>query len=487
MLNHETVTLDEALRALAFVGDLSMGQPVDHSARVAWLTWRMSVTLGLSEIEQSETSQVALLRWVGCTANASDVAKVIDDDVKGRGAELALQPGDIHLLVAPHRLPRLVGEISAIHCDVSVMIARELALSPGVVTALECIFERWDGSGYPMRLQGNAIPLAVVLTVLAGDLEVFARVHGLSAALALLQTRANSVYPQQLVDIAKQHAESWLTELEQHGARWSTPETVACGQLVDLSLIADVIDLKLPWLVGHSRAVSQLAGAVASRLNLPSKAQAHIRRSGLLQGIGRVTIGNALWNKAGPLSMADWEQVRLSPYWTARALGQLRAMQEEAEIASFACERLDGSGYFRAAHHAATPLVCRIIPVATTWLALLAKRPWREAFSAEAAREHMSRQVSLGRFDKEVVAALEGGSIAIASLTPTTVPTDTILSSRERDVLLRISVGDSNKEAARRLGLSPATVRTHMESVFRKLGCNSRAAATLKASRLGLI
>ncbi|MES2103514.1 MAG: LuxR C-terminal-related transcriptional regulator, partial [Pseudomonadota bacterium] len=57
----------------------------------------------------------------------------------------------------------------------------------------------------------------------------------------------------------------------------------------------------------------------------------------------------------------------------------------------------------------------------------------------------------------------------------------------ELDVLRCVSQGENNKTAARTLGLSPATVRTHMENVFRKLECNSRAAATLKASTLGLL
>jgi DNA-binding NarL/FixJ family response regulator len=54
-------------------------------------------------------------------------------------------------------------------------------------------------------------------------------------------------------------------------------------------------------------------------------------------------------------------------------------------------------------------------------------------------------------------------------------------------VLHRISLGASNKEVARDLYLSPSTVRTHVESVFRKLECSTRAAATLKASSMGLL
>lgn len=61
------------------------------------------------------------------------------------------------------------------------------------------------------------------------------------------------------------------------------------------------------------------------------------------------------------------------------------------------------------------------------------------------------------------------------------------MSERESEVLRQISLGHSNKEVARLLGISPSTVRTHVESTFRKLECTTRAAATLKALTLGLL
>lgn len=67
------------------------------------------------------------------------------------------------------------------------------------------------------------------------------------------------------------------------------------------------------------------------------------------------------------------------------------------------------------------------------------------------------------------------------------IPMAVNLSARETEVLRRISLGASNKEVARALELSPSTVRTHVESVFRKLECSTRAAATLKASAMGLL
>jgi DNA-binding NarL/FixJ family response regulator len=61
------------------------------------------------------------------------------------------------------------------------------------------------------------------------------------------------------------------------------------------------------------------------------------------------------------------------------------------------------------------------------------------------------------------------------------------LSAREREVLLRISRGESERTAARALRLSTGAVRAHMERVLEELGCATRPAATLRALARGLV
>jgi response regulator RpfG family c-di-GMP phosphodiesterase/DNA-binding CsgD family transcriptional regulator len=489
-MKDETVTAiatADALLALAFMGDLSMGQPTDHSPRVAWLARRIAVELGLGKECGEDVHHIALLRWVGCTANATEVANVISDDVQGRAAMLALRPEGIQLLVAPQRVAVWTNEIRAIHCEVSLIIAGKLGLRHAVLHGLQSLFETWDGTGSPAGLKGDEIPLAVFLVLLAGDIDVFVREYGLAAAMTIVARRANLVYPKRLVDAIAPHIPGWMAELEQQAEAGHSVAEGAGNGLVNLALVADAIDLKLPWLSGYSRAVSQLAGTIASRLDLAPAIRTQVQRAALLHGLGRVAVPNAVWNKPGPLSASDWERVRLSPYWTARAATQIKSLEREAEIAAFVYERLDGSGYFRAARHAATSLEHRILPVAATWLALRSERPWRPAQSEDAAIDHLHRQASLSRFDLRVVDALEGASGSESYSGVSTESTPGVLSSREIDVLRCISRGHNNKAAARQLGVSPSTVRTHMESIFRKFECKSRAAATLKASSLGLL
>jgi len=61
------------------------------------------------------------------------------------------------------------------------------------------------------------------------------------------------------------------------------------------------------------------------------------------------------------------------------------------------------------------------------------------------------------------------------------------LSARELEVLRQVAQGRSNREVARALYLSEATVKTHLVHVFEKLGVDSRTGAVARARELGLL
>lgn len=64
---------------------------------------------------------------------------------------------------------------------------------------------------------------------------------------------------------------------------------------------------------------------------------------------------------------------------------------------------------------------------------------------------------------------------------------DARLSERESAVLVRVAAGESNRQVARSLFVSEATVKTHLVHVFAKLGVESRTAAVARARDLGLL
>jgi response regulator RpfG family c-di-GMP phosphodiesterase/DNA-binding CsgD family transcriptional regulator len=487
----------DAVKALAFIGDLSMGQPTDHSLRTAWLAAQFARAAGADEAARCAAVEASLLRWSGCTANASGFAEVLGDDVGAREAMLENRPDWAQPLAAQGGVSAALTPLAQIHCEVSGEVAHMLGLADGTQAALRHIFEAWDGGGIPGRLAGDAVPVAVCLIALAGDLEIFARVYGVDEALRLIGQRADARYPAAFAALAAAHGAQWLATLDALEPA-QVDEALATPHMSDTTsaeLIADVIDLKLPWMTGYSRAVAQTAAQCCAQLIAEPLAQQRVYRAGLLHGIGRAAVPNALWNTPGRLPASAWERVRLVPYWTARAGRQTGALADAAELASYAYERVDGSGYFRGVAREALPLEARVLAASVAWVALRAARPWRAAFGVDAASQVLREEAARGRFDTEVVEVLlacvsqPGASrgAPAASAPRRQLPSAARLSARETDVLRSISRGASNKEAARELDLSPSTVRTHVESVFRKLECSTRAAATLKASALGLL
>jgi DNA-binding NarL/FixJ family response regulator len=55
------------------------------------------------------------------------------------------------------------------------------------------------------------------------------------------------------------------------------------------------------------------------------------------------------------------------------------------------------------------------------------------------------------------------------------------LTPRQQDLLRLVAAGHTNSQIARRLGIAEGTVRTHLESIYEKLGVSSRTAAVTRA------
>lgn len=81
------------------------------------------------------------------------------------------------------------------------------------------------------------------------------------------------------------------------------------------------------------------------------------------------------------------------------------------------------------------------------------------------------------------VAEVPAAATAVSSDEPELKP----LSDREKEILQLIAKGVSNSEAAKLLNLSKATIRTHLEHIYRKLEVTNRVEAVTEGIRKGLI
>jgi DNA-binding NarL/FixJ family response regulator len=93
--------------------------------------------------------------------------------------------------------------------------------------------------------------------------------------------------------------------------------------------------------------------------------------------------------------------------------------------------------------------------------------------------------------------AIEGNAVIHPQLTKTFIeevrlgesdsPKATPLSKREREILQKVADGSTTRQVASELGISPHTVKTHLERIFEKLGANDRAQAVAIAIRTGIV
>ncbi|WCN81072.1 response regulator [Micromonospora sp. LH3U1] len=101
----------------------------------------------------------------------------------------------------------------------------------------------------------------------------------------------------------------------------------------------------------------------------------------------------------------------------------------------------------------------------------------------DTPREELVRAVRAAARGESVLAPSVAGRLMGRLRAPVEEP----LSQRELEVLTLVARGASNREAAARLFISEATVKTHLLHVYAKLGVNDRAAAVATAYDRGLL
>jgi HD-GYP domain-containing protein (c-di-GMP phosphodiesterase class II)/DNA-binding CsgD family transcriptional regulator len=245
------------------------------------------------------------------------------------------------------------------------------------------------------------------------------------------------------------------------------------------SAFGDLVDLKTPFMPGHAVGVADLAAGAAQHLKISDPSGVTIRRAGLLHDIGRAGVPNSVWERRGPLSGADWEQVRLHAYHTERILSRSPGLAPLATMAGMHHERQDGSGYHRQVNTTAIPLAARVLAAADAYQALTQQRPYRPSHSTDEAAAALLVEVRAGRLDRDATEAVLVAAGRRIRITRRTWPCD--LTDREVDVLRLVARGLSTRDVGRQLVISPKTADHHIQHLYAKIGVATRAAATLFA------
>jgi HD-GYP domain-containing protein (c-di-GMP phosphodiesterase class II) len=502
----------ELLGVLSLGIDLGLGLSMEHMLRSCTIARALAERSPLDLVDTELVSLTALLAWVGCHTDSYEQAYWFGDDIARRAAlhtidrtprnQRRVIMGLVGSGLPPVQRARRLAEFVTVgrkltvgmrtsHCRLAGELALRLGLREDIRPALLQMFERWDGQGDPGAASGEEIGLAVRIVHLSDTAEVSHREGGVEAAVEMAKARRGTQFDPEIVDLFCANAAEVLAPLDS-APSWDVlmAQPALCAplsgeQVMDsLAAIADFIDLKSPYTLGHSRAVADLAAEAASVAGLPAEEIELVRRAGLLHDLGRLGISNAIWDKRDPLSASEQERIRLQPYLTERMLSSSPKLAVLAALASSHQERLDGSGYPRGLRGSALSPSARILAAADVYQAMTEPRPHRDARSADEAGAQLRAEVRAGKIDaKAADAVLQAAGHKVAKRPEQAAG----LTAREIEVLRLLARGLQTKQIAKELVITPKTVSTHIEHIYTKIGASNRVGASLFATEHGLV
>jgi HD-GYP domain-containing protein (c-di-GMP phosphodiesterase class II)/DNA-binding CsgD family transcriptional regulator len=507
------------LMALAYATDLATGHSRDFALRSCVLAMRFAEIAGWDRETRRAVYHQALLRYIGCNADTHLLAAAFGDEIAlrrdlqridiGNKAELAetiaraitrslagASPADLAEAVQRGLAGAMQVSVPILsgHCEVARRIAERIGLPDDVCDNLGQLYERWDGKGLPRGLAGDAVKLPVRIVTLAQDAIALAEAHGFETMKSMIAKRGGGAYEAPLAELFVAHAESLFTGLGDPVDReailalepppFAMLDEASCDEAY--LAIADMIDMRMPFTFGHSRAVASVAEAAGRLLGLPASDIRDVRWAGYAHDLGELAVPVSTWMRAGALTERETDDAHLHPYFGERALAAVGP--NGGSVAALVLrhhERLDGSGYHRRTLAPDLSPAARVLSAAEAFQTAREARPHRPPMTDAAAAAHLREAARDGRLCPEAVEAVltcvgqptrRGTSGRISGLT-----------AREMEVLRLIAGGRTAKEAARELGIAPKTADNHIQNLYSKIGVTTRAGAALFALERGLV
>jgi HD-GYP domain-containing protein (c-di-GMP phosphodiesterase class II)/DNA-binding CsgD family transcriptional regulator len=507
---------------LALAQDNAFGQPLESQLRSCLLATWICDAAGFDRSVHDTVYWVALLRYIGCTGHAHEVATLFGDEIAIRAQTLVHDAGNPAEVIqdvirfatagrAEEEREQVVQFIQqnarewATHnfssgCEVGDMLLQRIEFGPDVREALRFTFERWNGKGYPSHAAGEAIPLPMRVVHLSHDMEALARLFSPERALEAARDRRDRTYDPAIVDVFLAHGNEWFARLAKTEP-WDAvmeleprPRRVLDGESLESALLmaADFIDLKSPYMGGHSRRCAQIATNAAQVLGFSDDAVTTLRRAALVHDFGTTAVPNSIWDKPGSLTRAEFDRVELHPMLTEQMLRRSPGLATLNAVASAHHEKCDGSGYHKRVRADAVDPAAAVLAATEVYVGMTTERADRPAFSADNAAAELSRLASSGvlepRAIRAVLVAAGHGEPAASTAPPVRRGKHPGgLSRREVDVLRLAAKGLTTREIGERLFISAKTADHHIQHVYVKIGVSTRAAAALWAMQNAVV
>ena len=269
----------------------------------------------------------------------------------------------------------------------------DLALSPdcGLVTALHYL----SPDTRIVVMSERAAPATGVIDALAsgavGAIYRDASMEELSRILSSSSKHSPAV-PGEATAIL---LDSYLTSLADRRQR----------DLATIEALAAAVEVRDLETGQHLRRVTSLAEKCLSEIDSDLASNEEVQFGFTLHDVGKIGVPDAILNKEGTLTDAEWKTMRKHPELGVRIVEPIGFSPAATDIILSHHERFDGGGYPYGLAREEIPITARAFSVVDAFDAMTSDRPYREAMPTARALEVLERNAGT-QFDPEVVDVL---------------------------------------------------------------------------------
>ena len=359
-------------------------QCVDQRDSYDRLSLLLDVSLQLSEsLDLQAVLQAAIEGAVRILDQASGAIYLIDDGGLKLGATVPpLPPGHAHLIApVPRSEHPIIKRALDTRTPVFVEDLETADLTPGERAAVE----------------GRGLTSTLYVPIVARSVA--------EAVLIVGGPRIEGGFPEQDVALCQMLSAEIgyaIANARLYLAVESAARELRAAYDATLKGWSRALEMRDKETAGHTDRAAELAVELAAGLGIPAQDLANVRRGALLHDIGKMAVPDSILHKPGPLDDTEWLVMKRHPEFAYELLRGIGFLNSALDIPYCHHERWDGAGYPRGLAGEEIPLPARIFSVIDVYDALTSDRPYRAAWTEDAALDYIASQ-SGAQFDPKVV------------------------------------------------------------------------------------
>jgi len=166
--------------------------------------------------------------------------------------------------------------------------------------------------------------------------------------------------------------------------------------------LVGVLESKDNYTLSHSERVTAVAYRLGELVGMDEDSLSRLHVSGLLHDIGKVAVPDAVLNKPGALSRAEFRTVQTHVRTGCRIIRSIRNAEPIARVVRHHHEHWNGEGYPDGLAGREIPRLSRVLAVADAFDAMSSSRPYRSPLSTGAIVREFRRERG-DQFDPAIV------------------------------------------------------------------------------------